>query len=1317
MLNDPIIYKNASLSDSENYVFLRQKGLEYVEQLASGRWTDYNSHDPGITILEALCYAITDLGYRTQYEIKDLLTRSDQGSSFTVGRFHSAAQILSCYPITFDDLRKVLIDIRGVRNAWIYPINTAAYRVTDCQFEGLLPEELSHAKKPATGEDAAAPDAMYLNGLFEVCLEYEEFLKDLRLGPADLSCLRPGQGRYLQPQGQGIVIDIGQDVVLQAVSVYAADPDEVEDVDGNLLPGSPVPIRVELRRASGELLRTWDLLIKDPHTKTRLELDHLFVYEPDTCDADPEANTYLLSAEGPEGCLWLFAHHEGLFHFSLQDDVSLRGGNPDPETYYFFYDWEWDSAASEDTLGKWAKGRIGEPDDTRFLSEYVVPSNQSLVFDAEQDFLLEAVHVFASKPGKLRIELIHGENEVLYCHETHLSAKLCKLRIPLCWKIPSCQHYRLVATTEKGMALTLSRGAAFPYAINGVLQLLGGEVEGRLTQVYPYFYDWEITWRSPLLGEIEDHALTKGRVKREVWRRLHAQRSLCEDPIKVSEISTEEVGIQAQISLAPAADANLVLAEILWLLEIHVKPPIHFYSLSQMVERGYSMEEIFQGPILEHGFVDSKEFAQAIDRKDLRSSDVINLLMDVAGVKHVKSLLLQSYRNGVLYQEHPWLICLHERQCTKPNFSPTRSCFQFLKNGLPVQVDQREVYALLEEKRLERQPRKQVQATADLPIPVGEDMEVKNYWPAQHDLPGIYHTGRYQPRDSDTALRKAQSLQLKSFLMFFEQLLANYLAQLDQMHHLFSWEPLPAARTYFTQLATEGILEQEDLYLEYQSLTTELERIIEVPEAALERRARFLDHLLARFSESMSDYSVLMYQLLDGKETSLSQVIRDKELLLAHYPRLSRERARAFDYRAAELLPSGYQLRVMALLGMRPKAAPSWTMPPDATFQHHAEAGWRFVVELPPGTPLFYSRYGATQAEAVGLFDLLLMQGREASSFVARERQEEGCNTSIWELHGPCEGPEHPALGWIPDGNETTRDALIDWVKAHEAASSPPEQLATHWVDIASDHFDTIQEEDGWRFVVTDGEKVLFRSASCHRQAEASQLLDAALHIGYRRDHYRFQAESCQWELVKDCEDGSSPAVFGNTTQLEFLSHVIALFELASKAEGFHVMEHILLRPRVAGDAILQALPGYPEEQHPPIEERYSFQCTVLLPAWTARNERLSFRRLTEDTLRREAPAHLYLHVIWVEHTQMRRFEEAYHVWLEALAALPASYTGLSPLPDASAVTEVYQASLKQLIRNVECLRSVYPPARLYDPAAPRGGEAPTLGNMSLRAM
>ncbi|MDX1909694.1 MAG: hypothetical protein SF053_21835 [Bacteroidia bacterium] len=1325
MLKQPFIYKDAPLSDSENYEFLRQEGLKRIEQLASDLWTDYNTHDPGITLLEALCYAITDLGYRTQFEIRDLLTRSDKGATYTTGRFHTAAEVMSCYPVTFDDLRQVLIDIRGVRNAWVYPVNEAAYRSENCDIDPLTPAEAQaewdsrhNAENPVTDEKV-----FFLGGLYEVCIEYDEFVQEMRTGVLDLACISAGQGNYIQPEGQGISFEISQDIVLRTVSVYAADPDpvKVKNPDGSLQksPGTPVPVTISLLDGEGQTIRTWQKMITTPHTRTVLELDHTFTYEANRCTRSASANCYTLTAEGPEGCLWLFAHHETGFPFELPGYVTLTEGSPDPDTYYFLYDWVWDTAETEDTLGKWYQGRVGEPDDSHFLSEYITPGEEAIVFDAEKNFILDAVYLFVNRPGQVTILLQNDRGETLRSEAFHIPQTLCKKRIPLCWEIPACRGYRLTARTEAGVELALNRGARFPYDISGeaVIQLIGGHNGTRLEQIYPFLYDWEISWRSPETGELDDYSLTKGRVRREVWHRLHAYRNLCEDPIRVKEVKTEEIGIDAEIILTAGAQVDEVHAEILCRLEEHIKPPVHFYTLSQMLERGYSTDEIFTGPLLEHGFIDPAEFAVATDRTELRTSDVINLLMDIPGVQSVKKVRLESYRNGVLYKQDPWFLCLTDGTCWKPNFTATRSCFAFFQNRIVLRSDRREVTALLEEKRLRLRPVKLKGTQRDLPVPVGDDREPGAFWPAQHDLPGVYRTGRYQVPDSQSSLRKAQSQQLKGYLMFFEQILANYLAQLDNLHHLFSWEPLPRVRTYFTQRATEGVEGASQLYIDYQNLTQQLDQIIELPGPALERRNRFLDHLTARFAEQFTDYSLLMFQLFDGKETALAKVIRDKELFLAHYPTLSSERARGFNYRLPDRTLAGYQRRVMSLLGMYPRQPGDLPAPVSYRLQHEPGQGWRFVIESQPGQFLFISRFTDHPALVAGLFDLMLTQGISAENYRLITLAEGDCEQAAWELAGPCTSESPLPIGHIPVGETAARDSLIGWITQYEAPTPVPVTATDRWPDLAHDYFRILADANGWHVIITEGEKVLFRSRACTREAAAEQILDAAIRLGSDRSHYRLDVAHCRWDLLNDCHDGREPEVIGHTTSLEALHRVIMLFQQALEAEGLHVVEHILLRPRSAGDTRLRQLPGYPEGQTPPVgQDLYTFQATVLMPAWPRRSGSLAFRRLAEDTLRRETPAHVYLHIIWITFAEMRRFERAWTRALDALGALAPMYAGIPPLAGAAELAD-WTAALTELIRKTECLHTTYPPARLYDPLAPHQGEVPMLGQMSLKSM
>ena len=70
-------------SDEFEFAGLRRQGLKYAQQLSGEIWTDYNLHDPGVTILEQLCFALTDLLYRTGYAVPDLLTDADGEPDYT----------------------------------------------------------------------------------------------------------------------------------------------------------------------------------------------------------------------------------------------------------------------------------------------------------------------------------------------------------------------------------------------------------------------------------------------------------------------------------------------------------------------------------------------------------------------------------------------------------------------------------------------------------------------------------------------------------------------------------------------------------------------------------------------------------------------------------------------------------------------------------------------------------------------------------------------------------------------------------------------------------------------------------------------------------------------------------------------------------------------------------------------------------------------------------------------------------------------------------------------------------------------------------
>ena len=93
-----------------------------MQELSSRIWTDYNVHDPGITTLELLAYALTELSYRASFPVKDLLASESDNAAEMQKQFFTARRILLNRPLTLLDYRKLMIDLAGMKNAWVQPL-------------------------------------------------------------------------------------------------------------------------------------------------------------------------------------------------------------------------------------------------------------------------------------------------------------------------------------------------------------------------------------------------------------------------------------------------------------------------------------------------------------------------------------------------------------------------------------------------------------------------------------------------------------------------------------------------------------------------------------------------------------------------------------------------------------------------------------------------------------------------------------------------------------------------------------------------------------------------------------------------------------------------------------------------------------------------------------------------------------------------------------------------------------------------------------------------------------------------------------------
>ena len=62
------------------YTELQRQTLAEAQRLSGKVWTDYNAHDPGVTLADTANYALTELDYKLGFPLPDYL--SDRESAF-----------------------------------------------------------------------------------------------------------------------------------------------------------------------------------------------------------------------------------------------------------------------------------------------------------------------------------------------------------------------------------------------------------------------------------------------------------------------------------------------------------------------------------------------------------------------------------------------------------------------------------------------------------------------------------------------------------------------------------------------------------------------------------------------------------------------------------------------------------------------------------------------------------------------------------------------------------------------------------------------------------------------------------------------------------------------------------------------------------------------------------------------------------------------------------------------------------------------------------------------------------------------------------
>ena len=540
--------------------------------------------------------------------------------------------------------------------------------------------------------------------------------------------------------------------------------------------------------------------------------------------------------------------------------------------------------------------------------------------------------------------------------------------------------------------------------------------------------------------DINDPAQT-GPIIANVKKQYHKFRSLCEDmkpDVKIMQV--EEISLCADIEVEPAADIDEVMAEIFFRINSFLDPKVNFYTIEQLLDKGKTIDQIFEGPLLAHGFIDEDELRASQKKTVIYTSDLYNIIMDVPGVVSVNKLIINNFIDGVPQSNgESWCLKLTDPECRVPRLVFDRLKVTFFKGLLPFIPSQESVEGFLQILEASDRFAKLSYFDRDLPVPEGTYYEVGEYYPITNQFPEVYGVGPVGLKAGASGTRKAQAKQFKAYLLFFEQIMANYLAQLAHVKDLFCWNDSETnfVPSYYTQ-RVEGIREIAELYFpDYDNEATFqvlLQLIVESEETRIERRNRFLEHLIAMFAEQMVEYSLIRFS--GGGLAAKEELINDKARFLSEYPLLSRDRGKGFDMiKLLNTSPPTYDLwdsenitglmrRVGRLLGIDNVERRTLSMGCLDTFAIIEDSGkWHYEftyqVEI-DGIPVIITMTGpeaCSKGEAEDQMELTISKGKESTNYTTNASP---INFEIRDFQRP--GPSAEAIlkiGADPSGPGT----------------------------------------------------------------------------------------------------------------------------------------------------------------------------------------------------------------------------------------------------------------------------------------------------------
>lgn len=354
---------------------------------------------------------------------------------------------------------------------------------------------------------------------------------------------------------------------------------------------------------------------------------------------------------------------------------------------------------------------------------------------------------------------------------------------------------------------------------------------------------------TPALRATGDDYDARCAIARRRAHRVYARyRNLGEDVAHITVLAPVAAEIHASVQIDAGAAPHRVLAELLYRTALFFAPEPRRRPLDALIDEGLEPTAIFDGPLPRRGFIAEAELTERPRR--VMWSQLLRAMTATSGVLSVNDLGVSAETcNAEAAGSDGFEIAADTVLRLASGLDSDAAPIRLLRGTAECRPDPTQVRRELDQ--LWRRHHRSFPLGRDcaerFAAPRAEARDLARYQSIQTQYPAVYGIGpRGLPADA-TPLRRAQARQLKGYLLPFEQLMADFLAQLARARDLFSIDS-GLDRTLFGQSlrdAGPGIAEllRDD--------GAGLDDVRRHDDHDPTRRDRFLDLLLALYAEEV----------------------------------------------------------------------------------------------------------------------------------------------------------------------------------------------------------------------------------------------------------------------------------------------------------------------------------------------------------------------------------------------------------------------------------------------------------------------------------